>query len=135
MPTRCFMPPEISAGRLSLAWAICTRSRLCITQASRSARRLGRREHLVHAELDVVVDREPGQQAVVLEHHGAVGARRVDLAVFQQHAALVAAVRPAMMFSRVDLPQPEWPMIETYSPFSIVRLMSLQHLGGRARRG
>jgi DNA-binding protein YbaB len=28
MPTRCFMPPEISEGRLSLAWAICTRSRL-----------------------------------------------------------------------------------------------------------
>ena len=28
------------------------------------------------------------------------------------------------MLSSVDLPQPEWPMIETYSPFSIVRLMS-----------
>ena len=38
IPTRCFMPPEISDGRLSLAWAICTRLRLCITQAPRSAR-------------------------------------------------------------------------------------------------
>ena len=28
------------------------------------------------------------------------------------------------MLSSVDLPQPEWPMIETYSPLSIVRLMS-----------
>ena len=38
MPTRCFMPPEISDGRLSLACTICTRSRLCSVQASRSAR-------------------------------------------------------------------------------------------------
>ncbi len=29
-----------------------------------------------------------------------------------------------MMFRSVDLPQPEWPMIETYSPGWIVRLMS-----------
>ena len=28
------------------------------------------------------------------------------------------------MLSNVDLPQPECPMIETYSPLSIVRLMS-----------
>ena len=40
MPTRCFMPPEISAGRLSLACAICTRSRLCMVQSWRSARDL-----------------------------------------------------------------------------------------------
>ena len=29
-----------------------------------------------------------------------------------------------MMLSSVDLPQPEWPMIETYSPLSIVSMMS-----------
>ena len=29
------------------------------------------------------------------------------------------------MFSRVDFPQPEWPMIETYSPFSMPRLTSV----------
>ena len=40
MPTRCFMPPEISAGRLSLACAICTSSRLCMVQSWRSARDL-----------------------------------------------------------------------------------------------
>ena len=37
MPTRCFMPPETSCGRLSLAGTICTSSRLCITQSWRSA--------------------------------------------------------------------------------------------------
>ena len=33
MPTRCFMPPEISCGRFWAAWVICTRARLCITQS------------------------------------------------------------------------------------------------------
>ena len=28
------------------------------------------------------------------------------------------------MLSKVDLPQPEWPMIETYSPGSILRFTS-----------
>ncbi len=38
---------------------------------------------------------------------------------------MVTLVRPATMLSKVDLPQPEWPMIETYSPCAIVRLTSL----------
>ena len=29
------------------------------------------------------------------------------------------------MLSRVDLPQPEWPMMATYSPWSILRSMPL----------
>ena len=40
-------------------------------------------EDLGHGQLDVVIDRQPGQQAVVLEDHGPVGARRVDLAPVQ----------------------------------------------------
>ena len=38
------------------------------------------------------------------------------------------------MLSSVDLPQPEWPMIETYSPFSIVERDVVQHLGLAASR-
>ena len=37
---------------------------------------------------------------------------------------LVAVVSPAIRLRRVDLPQPEWPMIEIYSPFSMVRSIS-----------
>jgi ABC-type nitrate/sulfonate/bicarbonate transport system permease component len=33
-------------------------------------------------------------------------------------------VRPATMLSSVDLPHPEWPMMETYSPFSMPTVMS-----------
>ncbi len=29
------------------------------------------------------------------------------------------------MLSSVDLPQPEWPMMETYSPFSMPTVMSV----------
>ena len=36
----------------------------------------------------------------------------------------MTGVRPATMLSRVDLPQPEWPMIETNSPLLDVRSMS-----------
>ncbi len=31
------------------------------------------------------------------------------------------------MLSNVVLPQPEWPMIETYSPFSTVQIDVLEH--------
>ena len=37
---------------------------------------------------------------------------------------VVQGSRPATMLSSVDFPQPEWPMIETYSPCSIVSVMS-----------
>jgi hypothetical protein len=33
------------------------------------------------------------------------------------------------MLSSVDLPQPEWPMIETYSPALDVEVDVAQHLG------
>ena len=38
MPTRCFMPPEISEGRLSAAWVIWTRARFSIAHSWRSRR-------------------------------------------------------------------------------------------------
>ena len=44
-------------------------------------------KHLVHREAHVLVDGQPRQQAVVLEHHGAIGPGAVDLAVFEKHRA------------------------------------------------
>ena len=72
---------------------------------------------------------------MVLEHDGAVGAGAVDLAVFQQHAARRYRRQAGDEFSSVDLPQPEWPMMETNSPWSMVEVDVLQHLGDPARRG
>src|SRR6476469_10414263 len=49
--------------------------------------RLARSKYLVDRELHVVVDRQPGQQAVVLEHDRAIRARLVDLMAFEDDAA------------------------------------------------
>ena len=62
-----------------------------MVQAWRSARDLRAAEHLVDREPHVVVDREPRQQRVVLEHDGAVRTGLVDLALLQQHAAVGGA--------------------------------------------
>ena len=51
-------------------------------------------ERLIHGEADVLVAGEPGQQGVVLEHHGAVGPRLVHLAPVQHHAAAGGRQQP-----------------------------------------
>ena len=61
---------------------------------------------------------------MVLEHHGTVGTGIVDLAVLEQHAAAAGFAKPATIFKSVDLPQPEWPMMETYWPLSTSTVMS-----------
>ncbi|MOA67232.1 hypothetical protein D3C78_1943170 [compost metagenome] len=48
---------------------------------------LGIAEDLRDGEVDVFINRKPGEQAVVLEDDGAFRARFVDLAVFQKHHA------------------------------------------------
>jgi hypothetical protein len=48
---------------------------------------LGRSEHLGDGDVYILVDRQPGKQAVVLEHHGALRSRRIDLPVFEQDGA------------------------------------------------
>jgi hypothetical protein len=50
-------------------------------------RRLAVAEHLVDRQRDVLPHREPRQQRMVLEHDGAVGTGRVDLATVEDHAA------------------------------------------------
>jgi hypothetical protein len=45
--------------------------------------------HRVHGQPDVVLDREPGEQRVVLEDHAALGAGSVDRSPVDEHRALV----------------------------------------------
>jgi hypothetical protein len=42
----------------------------------------------------------------------------------QSSTPLVGRLSPAIRLSRVDLPQPEWPISETTSPFADLRSMS-----------
>jgi len=44
-------------------------------------------QHQPHRQLDVLVDRQPGQQGVVLEHYGALGARACNLTAIEDDAA------------------------------------------------
>src|SRR5690606_31035508 len=41
--------------------------------------------HLLHREFDVLVGREPGQEAVILEHHRTLGTRFTDLLAVEDH--------------------------------------------------
>ena len=52
------------------------------------------RKHLVDCQPDIVVDREPGQQAVVLENDGAIRPGLVDLTAFEDDAALRGRNKP-----------------------------------------
>ena len=47
----------------------------------------GALHHLTHRQLHVIVDREPGQQGMVLEHHGPLWARTCHLAAIEYDAA------------------------------------------------
>jgi hypothetical protein len=40
---------------------------------------------------------------------------------------LLASSRPASTFRMVDLPQPEWPMMQTNSPLSMLKVDVLEH--------
>jgi hypothetical protein len=86
MPTRCFMPPEISPAALQ---RMRHAHHLQVVQDPVAALGLAavRAKILLDRDLHVLVDGQPGQQRVVLEHHRAVGAGAVDLAAVEEHAA------------------------------------------------
>ncbi len=69
------------------------------------------------AEADVVAHRQPGEQGVILEHHAARRVRVLRSACPTSAPRPVEGCsKPAMMRSRVDLPQPEAPIRQTNSP-------------------
>ena len=80
MPTRCFMPPEISCGNLCSACVRPTSASASCVRRFRSALRLARAEHALDGEVHVVEAGEPRQQRMVLEHDAALGTRARDLA-------------------------------------------------------
>ena len=88
MPTRCFMPPEISPGRFCAAAREADQRQRRIGARLELRLVLGRGEHALDREVDVLEAGEPGQQRMVLEHHRALRARAADLAVGAQQDAL-----------------------------------------------
>ncbi len=88
MPTRCFMPPEISCGRLVSAWPMPTSSSAARVRSFKRALLSRPPKTRSTASMHVVEAGQPGQQRVILEHHRTLRPRCGDLAVVaQQHAA------------------------------------------------
>ena len=116
MPTRCFMPPEISCGRLATAWLMPTsssaaseRSRswalVSLAPNTRSTARYTLSRQLSHGSSEWFWNTTPRSGPGPLSSRSS-----------SSSTPAVGVVRPATRFSSVDLPQPECPISETNSP-------------------
>ncbi|MCY1512399.1 hypothetical protein D9M68_468580 [compost metagenome] len=124
MPTRCFMPPEISPGRFCAAGvrptsasAASVRSRSCalfsVAANTRSTARYTFSKQVSQGSSEwfwnTTARSGPGPLISLLAHSS---------------TPCVGVVSPAMRFSSVDLPQPECPMSVTNSPLATFRFTS-----------
>ncbi len=87
-----------------------------------SALGLGNALHL-HAELDVLSHREPGEQAMFLKDQNAIGARTLNRVAIDQNLSRSLGVQASDQCSSVDLPQPDGPTMQKNSPGVTCRLM------------
>ncbi len=90
------------------------------------SRPLARHATYLHAEADVPGHCHVGIERIGLEHHGDVALGRmqvVHLAARDPDFAAGDGLEPAMVFSNVDLPQPEGPTSTRKPPSSISRSM------------
>ena len=118
MPTRCRMPGDSSAGLLVRGVAEADQLEVAHGQRDALLLRAAFGLRLVDAEQHVVERGHPRQQARRLEHDAAVAARaRRSTAPSTVTPPASAASSPATIESTVDLPQPEWPIRQTNSPW------------------
>src|SRR6185369_3822816 len=122
MPTRCFMPPEISPGRFCAAGVRPTRARAASVRAlsrapdsappnTRSTARYTFSKQVSHGSSEWFWNTTPRS-----------GPGPAISRLAQIRLPRVGVVRPAIRLSKVDLPQPEWPISATNSPLAVVRL-------------
>jgi hypothetical protein len=70
----------------------------------------------LEGQLDVALQRAPGQQVGLLEDHPDLRVRPGDRLAVEHHPPARQAVQAAIAQSRVDLPQPLGPSTQTSSP-------------------
>src|SRR6185369_9095860 len=130
MPTRCFMPPEISPGRLCAAEVRPTRARAASVRDlswardseapnTRSTARYTFSKQVSHGSSEWFWNTTPRS-----------GPGPAISRFAQIRLPCVGVVRPAMRLSKVDLPQPECPISATNSPLATVRLISRSATNG-----
>jgi len=124
MPMRCFMPPEISCGYLCMACSMCTIASAASTRVfslglpslrpnTCSTPSMTFSKQVIHGSSEwfwnTTARSGPGPGISRPSHSS---------------TPVEGRVRPAIRLSSVLLPQPEWPISETTSPFLISRSMS-----------
>jgi hypothetical protein len=77
---------------------------------------LGRSFARSRPEADIAADGQPRKQAVVLEHHAALGPRASIGAPDMKACPRVGDSNPATIRSNVDFPHPDAPIRQTNSP-------------------
>mmetsp|Transcript_11774 Transcript_11774/g.27604 ORF Transcript_11774/g.27604 Transcript_11774/m.27604 type:complete len:483 (+) Transcript_11774:738-2186(+) len=116
MPTRCFMPPEISCGRLALAWLMPTNSSAATARAFCCAGRSRPPKTDSTASSTLSRQLSHGSSEWFWNTTARSGPGAAISRPSQISAPPVGCSSPAMRLSSVDLPQPEWPISVVNSP-------------------
>src|SRR6266446_8125716 len=124
MPTRCFMPPEISCGYLCSACPSCTSSRARCTRSLSTAFFAVAPNTRSTARWTFSKQVSQGSREWFWNTTPRSGPGPVTSRSASRTWPPVGLRSPATMLSSVDLPQPECPISETNSPARMSRLIS-----------
>ncbi|KAG1439586.1 hypothetical protein G6F57_019341 [Rhizopus arrhizus] len=124
MPTRCFMPPEISRGSLFCAGRKPTSSSAARVRSDNCGRFSLPPKPRSTARYTFWKQGSQGSSEWFWNTTARSGPGPVISRSAHSSTPLVGRVSPALRFSNVDLPQPEWPISVMNSPCSTVRSMS-----------
>ena len=95
------------------------------SEAERGAPLCRRHALNLEAELDILADRAPRQQQVLLQHEGDVRIGFLHTLAVDEHLALARGLEARAHRRSVLLPQPEGPISDTTSPSATAKLTSL----------
>src|SRR5258706_2342806 len=116
MPTRCFMPPEISSGYLLAASVRPTSARAARVRSRSLARGSRSPNTRSTASITFPVQLNHGSSEWFWKTTPRSGPGPAISLLASSMCPAVGLRRPASRFSSVDLPHPEWPMRLTNSP-------------------
>src|SRR5688572_7235857 len=124
MPTRCFMPPEISSGYLVAAGSSPTSASAAAVRAFSCALLSVSPNTRSTASITFPAQVSQGSSEWFWNTTPRSGPGPAISLLASSRCPAVGRSSPARRFSSVDLPQPEWPISVTNSPLATVRLMS-----------
>jgi len=124
MPTRCFMPPEISCGRLAAACAMPTSSSAAWVRCFSSVRDSRGPNTRSTARCTFSKQVSQGSREWFWNTTARSGPGAAISRLSHSSTPPVGRISPAMRLSSVDLPQPEWPIKVMNSPRATSRSIS-----------